>query len=180
MLIEPTSAGLYCAAGDFYIDPWAPVDRAVITHAHGDHLRPGSQSYLCTDQSRPIVLQRLGPATPLTVLRYGDSVHINGVRVSLHPAGHILGSAMIHLTAAGPDRERTLTFSGDMGRRGLPILKPTGEVPPADLLVCESTYGNRLHRSFSETVEKLYSTIRDTIAKDGKILIPAFSPAAHS
>jgi metallo-beta-lactamase family protein len=57
----------------------------------------------------------------------------------------------------------------------LPILKPTGEIPPADLLVCESTYGNRLHRSFSETVEKLYTAIRDTIEKDGKVLIPAFS-----
>jgi metallo-beta-lactamase family protein len=62
-----------------------------------------------------------------------------------------------------------------MGRRGLPILKATGEIPPADLLVCESTYGNRLHPSFSETVEKLYQTIRYTIEKGGKVLIPAFS-----
>jgi putative mRNA 3-end processing factor len=101
MLIEPTSAGLYCAAGDFHIDPWAPVDRAVITHAHGDHLRPGSRSYACTDVSRPLILQRLGPATPLTVLRYGDSVHLNGVRVSLHPAGHILGSAQVRVEHRG-------------------------------------------------------------------------------
>jgi metallo-beta-lactamase family protein len=107
---------------------------------------------------------------------YGREIDVTkSVRFRFIEAGHILGSAMIHLHAAGPDRERTLTFSGDMGRRGLPILKPTGEVPPADLLVCESTYGNRLHRSFDETVEKLYSTIRDTIRKDGKILIPAFS-----
>lgn len=62
-----------------------------------------------------------------------------------------------------------------MGRRGLPILKPTGTVPPADVLVCESTYGNRTHRSFSETVEKLYAAIRDTVDRDGKVLIPAFS-----
>ena len=62
-----------------------------------------------------------------------------------------------------------------MGRRGLPILKATGAVPPADVLVCESTYGNRLHPSFSDTVDKLYTTIRETIEKGGKILIPAFS-----
>ncbi|MCI0705779.1 MAG: MBL fold metallo-hydrolase [Planctomycetia bacterium] len=90
-------------------------------------------------------------------------------------AGHVLGSAMVFLTAAGSDRDRTLTFSGDMGRRGLPILKPTGAIPPADVLVCESTYGNRVHRSFPETVEKLYSAIRDTIDREGKVLIPAFS-----
>jgi metallo-beta-lactamase family protein len=82
---------------------------------------------------------------------------------------------MVFLTAAGPDRDRTLSFSGDMGRRGLPILKPTGEIPPADVLVCESTYGNRLHRSFTETVEQLYAAIWNTVEKGGKVLIPAFS-----
>ena len=97
------------------------------------------------------------------------------VRFRFIEAGHILGSAMVYLRVAGPDRERTLSFSGDMGRRGLPILKPTGAIPPADVLVCESTYGNRLHRSFTETVDKLYAAIHATIARDGKVLIPAFS-----
>ncbi|MBA4065339.1 MAG: MBL fold metallo-hydrolase [Isosphaera sp.] len=107
---------------------------------------------------------------------YGRETDVTrSVRFRFIEAGHILGSAMVHLTAAGPDRERTLTFSGDMGRRGLPILKPTGEVPPADVLVCESTYGNRKHRSFEETVEQLYAAIRATIAKGGKVLVPAFS-----
>lgn len=90
-------------------------------------------------------------------------------------AGHILGSAMVLLSLTGPDRERTLAFSGDMGRRNMPILKPTATIPPADLLVCESTYGNRVHRSFEETVEKLYAAIRGTVAREGKALIPAFS-----
>lgn len=98
-----------------------------------------------------------------------------GVRFRFIEAGHVLGSAMVHVTAAAPDRARTLTFSGDMGRRGLPILKPTGPVPPADVLVCESTYGNRTHRSFAETVEKLYAAVRDTAERGGKVLIPAFS-----
>jgi metallo-beta-lactamase family protein len=98
-----------------------------------------------------------------------------GVRFRFIEAGHVLGSAMVHVIAAAPDRDRTLTFSGDMGRRGLPILKPTGAIPPADVLVCESTYGNRTHRSFSETVEKLYAAVRDTAERGGKVLIPAFS-----
>jgi len=97
------------------------------------------------------------------------------VRFRFIEAGHILGSAMVHMVVAGPFHNRTLSFSGDMGRRGLPILKPTGDVPPADVLVCESTYGNRLHRSFAETVDKLYAAIRHTVEKEGKILIPAFS-----
>lgn len=98
-----------------------------------------------------------------------------GVRFRFIEAGHVLGSAMVHVIAAAPDRDRTLTFSGDMGRRGLPILKPTGTIPPADVLVCESTYGNRVHRSFTETVEKLYAAVRDTAERGGKVLIPAFS-----
>jgi len=96
-------------------------------------------------------------------------------RIKFVEAGHVLGSAMVLATVAGPDRERTLAFSGDMGRRGMPILKPTATIPPADLLVCESTYGNRIHRSFEETVEKMYAVIRATVAREGKVLIPAFS-----
>ena len=107
---------------------------------------------------------------------YGKEVDVTKtVRFRFVEAGHILGSAMVCLAAAGPDRDRTLTFSGDMGRRGMPILKPTADIAPADVLVCESTYGNRLHRSFTETVEKLHAIIRTTIERDGKVLIPAFS-----
>ncbi|MBX9584435.1 MAG: MBL fold metallo-hydrolase [Gemmataceae bacterium] len=107
---------------------------------------------------------------------YGREVEpAKGVRFRFAEAGHILGSAMVELTAAGPDRPRTLLFSGDMGRRNMPMLRPTGDLPPADVLVCESTYGNRLHRSFDETVEKLYAIIRDTFDRGGKALIPAFS-----
>src|SRR5258707_11218539 len=90
-------------------------------------------------------------------------------------AAHVPGSPMVLIRAGGPDRERTLAFSGDMGRRNMPILKPTATIPPADLLVCESTYGNRLHRSFAETVESLYAVIRTTAARDGKVLVPAVS-----
>ena len=107
---------------------------------------------------------------------YGKDVDVTkSCRFRFVEAGHILGSAMVLIAVAGPDRERTLAFSGDMGRRNMPILKPTATIPPADLLVCESTYGNRLHPSFNDTLEKLYKVIRDTVARDGKVLIPAFS-----
>jgi metallo-beta-lactamase family protein len=107
---------------------------------------------------------------------YGKDVDVTKTcRFRFVEAGHILGSAMVLIAATGPDRTRTLAFSGDMGRRGMPILKPTATIPPADLLVCESTYGNRQHRSFRETVERLYEVIRATVARDGKVLIPAFS-----
>jgi metallo-beta-lactamase family protein len=112
----------------------------------------------------------------LVSVPYGRDTDVTkSVRFRFIEAGHVLGSAMVHAVVAALDRDRTLTFSGDMGRRGLPILKPTGNIPPADVLVCESTYGNRLHRSFPETVEKLYAAIRDTIERDGKVLVPAFS-----
>src|SRR5215212_3985257 len=107
---------------------------------------------------------------------YGREVEVTKtVRFRFIEAGHILGSAMVHIVAAGPDRERTVSFSGDMGRRGMPILRATGAIPPADVLVCESTYGNRTHRPLGETLEQLYAVVRDTIGRGGKVLIPAFS-----
>lgn len=112
----------------------------------------------------------------IVAVPYGKMVDVTrSARFRFIEAGHILGSAMVHFTLAAPDRERTLSFSGDMGRRGMPILKPTGEIPAADVLVCESTYGNRLHPSFEETKAKLFNAVRHTIEKGGKVLIPAFS-----
>ena len=120
MLIEPTSSGLYCAEGDFYIDPWVPVERAVITHAHGDHLRPGSRSYLSSDASRPLVELRIGSAAPLRTVAYGESADVNGVRVSLHPAGHILGSAQVRVEHRG----EVWVASGDYKRAPDPTCAP--------------------------------------------------------
>jgi putative mRNA 3-end processing factor len=100
-LIQPTPAGLFCEAGGFYIDPWQPVDRAVITHAHGDHLREGSRAYLCSDAARAPVAHRLGSDAAVSAVAYGEVVELNGVRVSLHPAGHILGSAQVRVEHRG-------------------------------------------------------------------------------
>jgi putative mRNA 3-end processing factor len=103
--------GLFCPPGGFYIDPWRPVDRAVITHAHADHARRGHGAYLATAVSEGVLRARLGAIT-LQGLAYGGAVVVNGVRVSLHPAGHVLGSAQVRLEHHG----RTWVASGDCWR----------------------------------------------------------------
>jgi putative mRNA 3-end processing factor len=95
-----TDRGIYCPAGDFYIDPWKPVDRALITHGHSDHARPGMGSYLATTGTAPIMRHRLGQITIDTVT-YGQSTQIGGAHVSFHPAGHVPGSAQIRVEAKG-------------------------------------------------------------------------------
>jgi putative mRNA 3-end processing factor len=110
-MIIDTPRGLYCEAGNFYIDPWQPVERALITHAHGDHARPGCAAYLCAAPAARVLRQRLPDAIVETV-QYGEAMAIGNVRVSFHPAGHILGSAQIRLEHAG----EVWVVSGDYKR----------------------------------------------------------------
>ena len=107
-LIEFTDKGLYCKAGDFYIDPWKPVDRAVITHAHSDHARWGSTHYLCQHHTKPLLQLRLGN-NDYQSLGWHDPILINGVSLSFHPAGHIIGSAQVRLEYGG----EVWVFTGD-------------------------------------------------------------------
>ena len=93
--------GLYCPAGDFYIDPWRPVERAVLTHAHSDHARRGSALYLAHADSAGTLRNRLGADIALQTLAYGEAITHQGVTVSLHPAGHVLGSAQVRIEHAG-------------------------------------------------------------------------------
>ncbi len=99
-LIEFTECGLYCRRGNFYIDPWRPVDKAVITHGHSDHARAGNQSYLCHTHTKPILQLRLGDHH-YQCIEWNEPVLMNGVKVSLHPAGHIIGSSQIRVEYAG-------------------------------------------------------------------------------
>src|SRR5690554_5199129 len=99
-LVVPRPEGLYCPAGDFFIDPWRPVARAVLTHAHADHARAGHTHYLCSEEGAPIVRARLGEVS-LQGVRYGESLRLEDALVSLHPAGHIRGSAQIRIEMAG-------------------------------------------------------------------------------
>ncbi|HJZ92763.1 MAG TPA: MBL fold metallo-hydrolase [Gemmataceae bacterium] len=98
-----------------------------------------------------------------------------GVRFKFIEAGHVLGSAMVHVVVDVESGEHTLTFTGDLGRRTVPLLRHTAPIPPADVLVCESTYGNRTHEPIAVTAAKLYDAINRTIDRGGKVLIPAFS-----
>lgn len=107
-LIQFTSKGLYCAAGDFYIDPWKPVKKAIITHAHSDHARFGSDHYLCTEQSLPVLKLRLGDISA-EALPWRQEININGVSVSFFPAGHIIGSAQVRVSYKG----EIWVFTGD-------------------------------------------------------------------
>src|SRR5579859_2986684 len=98
-----------------------------------------------------------------------------GLEASFVDAGHLLGSAMIHLRIGGPSGERSLTFTGDLGRPGLPILRDPAPVPPADLLISESTYGGHNHEPVDETVERLGEVVRQTTERGGKVIVPAFA-----
>lgn len=108
-LVETTPQGLWCRAGDFHIDPWAPVDRAVITHAHADHAGRGARRYLTATPGEPVLRHRLGDDAVIESLDYGDATQLNGVHVSLHPAGHLLGSAQVRLEHDG----QVCVISGD-------------------------------------------------------------------
>lgn len=93
--------GIYCEQANVYIDPWEPVDKALITHAHSDHARAGSKAYLCHHDSVALLRLRLGQDIQVEGVRYGHPVYINGVKISFHPAGHIIGSAQIRLEYKG-------------------------------------------------------------------------------
>jgi len=147
-LVVSRPEGLYCPPGDFYLDPWRPVDRAVITHGHGDHARYGHAHYLAAAEGASILRTRLGEID-LTTLPYGEPVSHNGVRVSFHPAGHVLGSAQVRLEHAG----RVWVVSGDYyvaGERDDPREHNTTCAPfepvQCDCFITESTFGLPIYR----------------------------------
>ena len=140
-MITPTSRGLYCAAGDFYIDPWRPVERAVITHAHGDHARPGSAAYLSAKCALPVLQTRLGEDARIEGLEYGEARDINGVKVSLHPAGHVLGSSQVRVEHGG----EVWVVSGDYKLDPDPTCEPFEPVR-CDTFITESTFGLPIYR----------------------------------
>ncbi len=140
-ILQPTPKGLYCGAGDFYIDPWQPVDRAVITHAHADHARWGSRAYVCAAEGNVLLRQRLGSGAAIETLAYGEAKHVNGIALSLHPAGHVLGSAQVRMEKAG----RVCVVSGDYKRAPDPTCAPL-EPLRCHEFVSESTFGLPIFR----------------------------------
>lgn len=136
--LYPTSHGLYCAPGCFFIDPHMPVDRAVITHGHGDHARSGHKAVLATAETIAVMKVRMGDqcAGQFQTAHPGEVVEIGDVTVTLRPAGHILGSAQIVIDFGG----RRAVVSGDYKREPDPTCAPF-EVVPCDLFVTEATFG---------------------------------------
>lgn len=154
-LIEFTDKGLCCPPGKFYIDPWKPVDKAVITHAHSDHARPGCREYLCHRQTTPLLHLRLGDNAYQSA-EWEESVFINGVKVSLHPAGHMIGSSQIRVEHKG----ETWVVSGDYKTEDDGL---SGKFEPVKChtFITESTFGLPIYHW--KTQEEIFQDIRDWI-----------------
>ena len=139
-LVVQRPEGLYCPPGDFYIDPWRPVARAVITHAHSDHARMGHGHYLAAEPSEGVLRARLGEID-LQALPYGRPIVHHGVTLSLHPAGHVLGSAQVRLEAGG----QVWVASGDYKVAADPTCAAFEPVR-CDVFITESTFGLPIYR----------------------------------
>jgi putative mRNA 3-end processing factor len=133
--LQFTEAGIYCPAGDFYIDPWRPVARALITHGHADHARPGHGSYLATHSALPVIRHRLGNIKAQGI-SYGEVLRIGDAEVSFHPAGHVPGSAQIKIAA----NNQVWVASGDYKVEDDGLSEPF-EPQRCSHFITESTFG---------------------------------------
>src|SRR5437667_5980481 len=140
-LIINTDHGLYCPAGDFFIDAWGPVSKNIVTHAHSDHARRGSQRYLCASDGARILRRRLGDDAAIDPVEYGQVIEMNGVRVSLHPAGHVMGSAQVRIEHHGD----VWVFTGDFKRQPDPTCRPF-QILRCKTLITECTFGLPIFR----------------------------------
>jgi putative mRNA 3-end processing factor len=148
-LVVQRRDGLYCPQGDFYIDPWRPVERAVLTHAHADHARRGHSRYLAAAPAEGVLRVRLGEEIALETLPYGQAIAHHGVRVSFHPAGHVLGSAQVRLEHGG----QVWVASGDyhVAGDGADPREDNATCTPFEPVRChcfitESTFGLPIYR----------------------------------
>jgi putative mRNA 3-end processing factor len=151
--------GLYCEPGGFYIDPSRPVDRAVISHGHGDHARPGHERVLATPGTLAIMRTRFGEAAggSLQALAYGERLAVGAVELWLAPAGHVLGSAQIVLQHDGT----RIVVSGDYKRRPDPTCAPFQPVP-CDVFITEATFGLPVfrHPHDADEIDRLLASLR--------------------
>jgi putative mRNA 3-end processing factor len=139
-LLTFTDKGIFCPQGGFYIDPWRPVDRALITHGHSDHARPGHNRYLSTDKAAPVIRARLGDIT-IDTIPYGETRSIGGVNVTFHPAGHVPGSAQIAVERRG----EVWVVSGDYKGENDGLSEAFAPVP-CHTFISECTFGLPLFR----------------------------------
>ena len=140
-LIQASERGLECSAGDFVIDPWKRTGTAVITHAHADHARPVADVYYAAESSVALLKRRLGEDQDIRGLRFGESLALCSTRVSLHPAGHVLGSAQVRVQ----HRDDVWVFTGDFKRDPDPSCEAF-ELVPCNTLITEATFALPIYR----------------------------------
>ncbi|WP_299391363.1 ligase-associated DNA damage response exonuclease [uncultured Gelidibacter sp.] len=158
-LVKFTKKGIYCIPGKFYLDPWLPVDYAIISHGHADHARRGNKFYLCQTDSKAILKHRLGADIHVESLNYNEPRIINGVQVSFFPAGHVIGSAQIRLEYKG----FVVVFTGDYKVKDDYITVPFEPIKCHEFIT-ESTFGLPIYNWLSEA--QLQQQMHDWVQKN--------------
>lgn len=166
-----TQNGIYCPAGDFYVDPWRPVERALITHGHSDHARAGHQRYLCSEPAAPVIRHRLGDID-LETIPFGATQKIGTAQVSFHPAGHIPGSAQIRIEVAG----QVWVASGDYKIENDGLSEPFEPVK-CHSFITESTFGLPVFQwqTQQETAKQINAWWRQCQAEGRVALLGAYA-----
>jgi putative mRNA 3-end processing factor len=171
-LVEFTDNGFFCPKGNFYIDPWRPVSKAVITHAHADHARPGHGAYLCEPNNIQLLRHRLSPDIKTQALPYGKMLRVNDVRITLFPAGHIIGSSQVLIE----DKYERWVISGDYS---LSKDKLIAEFEPVkcDHFVTECTFGLPVFqwKPAEEVFDEMRSWWRKNVEEGHVSVIAAYS-----
>lgn len=171
-LIQFTNKGIYCRQGNFYIDPWHPVDFAVTTHGHADHVKWGNKNYLCHDLTKPILKQRYGLEDNVQTLPYQKEITINGVKLSLHPAGHVIGSSQIRLEYKG----EITVVSGDY-KTEFDGISTAFEPVKCHNFVSESTFGLPIYKWEPQEIifNQIKNWVEDNHQKNKTSILVAYS-----
>jgi putative mRNA 3-end processing factor len=168
-LLEFSDKGICCPQAQVYLDPWKPVPRALISHGHSDHARWGSEKYLCTTTAAPVIKHRLQLTNNLETIEFGQSISINGVNFSFHPAGHITGSAQIRVEYKG----EIWVFSGDYKLQPDNLSEPFEPVK-CHAFITESTFGLPVYNWASQ--QEVFESMNEWWRKnqqEGKVSIIA-------
>ncbi|MGD1853829.1 MAG: ligase-associated DNA damage response exonuclease [Leptolyngbyaceae cyanobacterium] len=173
-LISVRPEGLYCEQGNFYIDPWRAVETALITHAHSDHARSGSEHYYAISSSQGILRKRLGKDINLTPTQYGDKFKLGNTRVSFHSAGHVLGSAQVRVEY----KDEVWCISGDYKRCTDPTCTPF-DVVECDTFITEATFGLPIYRwqSGADTAQQIYRWWQSDLDRPSLLFCYSFGKA---
>lgn len=171
-LIQFTNKGIYCKQGDFYIDPWRPVNKAVITHGHADHAKWGNKNYLCHTLTKPILTERYGIIDNVQTLEYNETIDINGVKITLFPAGHVIGSAQIRLAYKG----EIVVISGDY-KTEYDGISTAFDPVKCHTFVSECTFGLPIYKwEQQQTIfNNIESWINDNHSKNKTSILVAYS-----